>query len=129
MTALEAQWSPAQHLILGEDPQLRVFAEISVWHKKIELFRKGEDERMILHPPTPEDLAVHKRLLARLISDGEHLRALVGQIGLPENTDGITAESVAATLELLGADYRGWHEPMPQEQREQMLQEVFPDVA
>lgn len=39
MTAVEAQWSPAQHLILGEDPQLRVCAEIAVWLEKIELFR------------------------------------------------------------------------------------------
>src|SRR6266568_4289797 len=43
---LEAQWSPVQHLILGEDPQLRVYAETSVWFKKINLFRQGEDQRM-----------------------------------------------------------------------------------
>ena len=128
MTAVEAHWSPAKHLILGDDPQLRVYAEISVWHTKIELFRKGE-ERMFLHAPTPEDLAVHKSLLQRLLADGEHLLSLVRQIGLPENIEGITAESVAATVELLGADYRGWHEPMPDEQRERILREVFPDVA
>ncbi|MBI3849429.1 MAG: hypothetical protein HY298_03930 [Verrucomicrobia bacterium] len=129
MTALEAQWSPAKHLILGDDPQLRVYAEISVWYKKIELFRKGEDERMFLQDPTPEDLAVHKSLLQRLIADGEHLLSLVQQIGLPENVEGITPASVAATVELLSADYRGWHERMPAEKREQILREVFPDVA
>jgi hypothetical protein len=126
---LEAQWSPAKHLILGDDPQLRVYAEVSVWYKKIELFRKGEDERMFRHDPTPEDLAVHKSLLQRLLADGEHLLSLIRQIGLPENIEGITAESVAATVELLGADYRGWHEPMPAEQRERILREVFPEVA
>ena len=42
MTAVEAKWIPAKHLILGDDPQLRVFAEISVWYQKIEMFRKGE---------------------------------------------------------------------------------------
>ncbi len=46
MTAAEAQWSPVKHLLLGEDPQLQVYAEISVWYRKIELFRKGEVERM-----------------------------------------------------------------------------------
>ena len=45
MTALEAQWTPAKHFILGDDPQLRLYAEAAVWLKKIELFRKGEDER------------------------------------------------------------------------------------
>ena len=128
MTAVEAHWSPVKHLILGDDPQLRVYAEISVWYKKIELFRKGEDERMFQQDPTPEDLAVHKNLLQRLIADGDHLRSLVRQTGLPANLEGLTAESLAATLDLLRADHRGWHDPMPAEKRAQILREVFPDV-
>jgi hypothetical protein len=128
MTAVEQQWTPARHLILGDDPQLRVFADISIWYKKIELFRKGEDERMFLHEPTPEDLAVHKSLLQRLIADGEHLLSLVRQVGLPENRDEITLESAAATLELLQADYRGWHDSMPPEQKQRILA-AFTDVA
>ena len=68
MTALEAQWSPVRHLILGDDPQLRLYAEISVWYKKLELFRKREDDRMVLHEPTPEDLAIHKSLAIALRS-------------------------------------------------------------
>jgi hypothetical protein len=52
MTALEAQWGPAKHLILGDDPQLRIYAEVSVWYQKIELFRKGEDQRMFVQEPT-----------------------------------------------------------------------------
>jgi hypothetical protein len=128
MTAVEAQWSPVKHLILGEDPQLRVYAEVTVWLKKIELFRKGEGERMFQQDPTPEDLAVHKSLLQRLLADGEHLLSLVGQIGLPDNVEGMTRESVAATLDLLRVDYRGWHDPMPAEKRGQILKEAFPDV-
>ena len=128
MTVAEAPWVPAQHLILGEDPQLRVFAEISVWYKKIEAFRQGEDERMFHHDPAPEDLTVHKSLVQRLIADGEHLLSLVRQVGLPENSNGITSESVAATLELLQADYRGWHQPMPPDRRRQILTAAFPDV-
>ena len=126
MTAVEAQWSPVQHLILGEDPQLRIYAEVSVWFKKIELFRKEEDERMFFQKPTPEDLAVHKTLLQRLITDGDHLLSLIQQMGLPENLEGIKSEDVAATIETLRDTYRGWHEPMPAEQRDQMLREVFP---
>lgn len=129
MTAVEQQWTPARHLILGDDPQQQVFAEISIWHKKIGLFRKGEDERMFLHDPTPEDLAVHKSLLQRLIADGEHLVSLVRQIGLPGNADDRTLESAAATLEMLQADYRGWHDAMPPAQRIRILAAAFPDVA
>ena len=124
MTALEAQWSPVRHLILGDDPQLRLYAEISVWYKKLELFRKREDDRMVLHEPTPEDLAIHKSLLQRLIADGDHLLSLLQQLGLPENLEGISSDSVAASIELLRADYRGWHKPIPAEKREQILREV-----
>ena len=129
MTAVETQWIPAKHLILGDDAQLRVYAETLVWYKKLESFRKSEDERMFVQDTSPEDLAVHKSLLQRLIADGEHLLSLIHQIGLPENNEEITPESVAATVELLGADYRGWHEPMPPEQRTRILREIFPDVA
>jgi hypothetical protein len=129
MTMLEAQWSPVQHLILGEDPQLRVYAEVAVWYKKIELFRKGEDERMFDQEPTSEDLVVHKSLLRRLIADGAHLVSLIEQVGLPEDLKGVTPESVDATVETLRADYRGWHEPMAPERRAQILKEVFPAVA
>lgn len=128
MTAVEAQWSPVKHLILGDDPELRVYAEVAVWLKKIELFRKGEDARMFLQDATPEDLAVHKSLLERLLADGDHLLSLVRQIGLPANVEGITLESLSATLDLLRADYRGWHDPLPAEKAAQILREVFPDV-
>ena len=129
MTTVEAEWSPVKHLILGDDPELRIYAEASVWLKKLEFFRKGEDERMFLHEPTPEDLAVHKSLLQRLIADGDHLLSLIEQICLPENLEGITAESIRITVDLLRADYRGWHEPMSSERRTQILKQVFPDVA
>ena len=128
MTAVDAQWVPVKHLILGEDPQLRLFGEISVWNQKIESLRKREDERMVLHDPTREDLRVHKSLLQRLIADGEYLLSLVRQVGLPKNDIGISSESLAGTVELLQADYRGWHEPMPAERRERIVGAAFPDV-
>ena len=91
------------------------------------LFRS--DERMFLQEPAPEDLAVHKTLLQRLIADGDHLLSLIQQMGLPENIEGIKSQDVVATIETLRDTYRGWHEPMPAERREQMLREVFPDVV
>jgi hypothetical protein len=129
MTAVEAQWVEAKQQILGDDPQRRVLGDILAWYQKIEVFRKREDQRMVLHDPSAEDLAVHKSLLERLITDGQHLLSLAGQVGLPKNRDDITAESAAATLELLEADYRGWHKPMPEDQRKRIRTAAFPDVA
>lgn len=92
------------------------------------MFRKSEDERLFLHDPTPEDLAAHLILLQRLIADGDHLLSLLEHHGLPENAEEITPASVAATVELLRADYRGRHQPMPPHQRERILNQAFPDV-
>jgi len=128
VTTLEAQWNPAKHLILGDDPQLRLYAEASVWFKKIELFREGENRRMFLQHPTPEDRAVHKSLLQRLIADGEHLLLLIQQAGLPSNIEGVEAKDVGAAVETLRDSYRGWHEPISAQRRAQVLKEVFPDV-
>ena len=116
-------------MILGEDPQLRVYAEASVWFKKIELFRRGEDQRMFLQEPTAEDLTVHRGLLQRLIADGDHLLLLIQQVGWPVNIEGVKPEDVAAALETLRDTYRGWHEPVSAQRRAQILKEVFPDVA
>lgn len=84
---------------------------------------------MVLSEPTPEDLDFHKDLSLRLIADGEYLLSLIRQVDWPENGDGITPDSLAATIELLRADYRGWHESMPSDRRKRILSEVFPDVA
>ena len=84
---------------------------------------------MFIQETTAEDLAVHKSLLQRLIADGDHLMSLVAQIGMPPNVEDISSESVAATVELLRADYRGWHEPLPPKERQQILKQAFPDVA
>lgn len=129
MTAVEAQWGQVKQRILGKNPQVRVYARASLWFRKLELFRKGEDERMFRHEPTSEDLALHKSLLQRLIADGEHLVLLFEQAGPPRNLDAIKASDIAAAVENLRDTYRGWHEPMAAETRAQILHEVFPDVA
>ena len=80
---------------------------------------------MFRQTPAPEDLSVHKELLLRLMTDGEHLVRLIEQHGFVNNAESITLEDVKATLLNLRADYRGWHEPMPAAQQTQILSEVF----
>lgn len=127
MTTVSTQWSPAKHLILGDDPQVRVYAEVAVWFKKLEVFRGEEDERMFGQTPTPADFEVHKALLQRLIVNGDHLLLLVQQVGLPSNIGGVQADDLSAAVETLRDSYRGWHEPPTAERRSEVLQEVFPD--
>jgi hypothetical protein len=129
MTTVEQQWTPASHLILGDDPQQRIFVEVTDWFKKVQLFRQQEDERMFLREPAAEDLAIHKHLLQRLILDGQHLLSLVRQVGWPENNQGIAPEAVVVEVETLRDTFRGWHEPMSLGERERLMKAMFPHVA
>ena len=129
MTTVEAQWVPSRRLILGDDPRQRVFLEVLDWFKKVQLFRQQEDERMFQREPAEEDLAIHRHLLQRLMLDGQHLLSLVRQVGWPDDNRGIAPEAVAAEVETLGDTFRGWHQPMPQEERERLFRDIFPDVA
>jgi len=118
-------WGSAAQVILGPDPQLAIYGEAVVWFHKVELFRHEEEQRMYRHTPALEDLALHKELLLRLITDGDHLARLVEQHGLLSNAQGVTADDLKATLRNLRADYRGWHEPMPAPQQAQILRDIF----
>jgi hypothetical protein len=118
-------WGSAAEVILGPAPQLALYGEVVVWFHKVELFRRQEEQRMYRQSPAPEDLALHKELLLRLMTDGEHLTRLIEQHGLLANVEGVSAEDLKATVLNLQADYRGWHQPMPDFQRAQILHDVF----
>ena len=124
-TGSKQSWDTVAQVILGSDPQLALYGEVVVWFHKVELFRREEEERMLRQTPTPEDAALHKKLLLRLIADGERLVRLIEQHGFLSNTESITDDDLRATLQNLRADYRGWHEPMPAAQQAQILREVF----
>ena len=125
-TAGQAQnWGSAAEIILGPAPQLALYGEVVVWFYKVELFRRQEEQQMYRQSPAPEDLALHKELLLRLTTDGEHLTRLIEQHGLLPNVEGVTEQDVKAIMASLQADYRGWHQPMPDSQRAQILREVF----
>jgi hypothetical protein len=117
-------WASAQ-IILGPDPQLALYGETIVWFHKVELFRREEEERMYRQKPSQQDLAFHKNLLQRLITDGDHLTHLIEQHGFLANAEGFSGDDLRATLQNLRADYRGWHEPMAAGQRSKILREVF----
>jgi hypothetical protein len=121
----KAGWGSAAQVILGPDPQMALYGEAVVWFHKVELFRQEEEERMYRREPANDDLALHKELVLRLITDGEHLLRLIDQHGFLSNAQGVSGADLKATLQNLRADYRGWHEPMPAGQKAQVLSEVF----
>jgi len=82
-TTAEMEWTPTKQAILGSDPEMVLYSEVSLWFHKLELFRKGENDRMYLQDPIAKDIEIHKTLLQRLITDGEHLLSIVKQSGRP----------------------------------------------
>ena len=126
----EMNWTPATQAILGSNADLALYGEVSVWFHKLDLFRKDENQRMFLQQPGAEDLQIHKRLILRLIADGEHLLGLIGQAsGLAENPEKIKQTDLAAAVNDLRDTYRGWHEPMSVQRRKDVLTAVFGNVA
>jgi hypothetical protein len=125
----QIEWTPTRQAILGPDPALVIYGEISVWFHKLELFRREEEDRMFQRDPGPEDLEIHRSLVVRLIADGEHLLALIQQNGgLIQNREGIKAEDVRAAVNGLHESVRGWHANTSAERRNQILADVFSNV-
>jgi hypothetical protein len=109
---------------------MAIYGEVSLWFHKERVFRQREDERMYRREPSADDIAIHKALVLRLITDGEHLSQLARQAdGLISNPENIKAEDLTAAVEALRDTYRSWHTPMPSDQKERILNEVFRDVA
>jgi hypothetical protein len=122
---LRQSWGSAAEVILAPAPQLALYGEVVVWFHKVELFRREEEHLMYRQSPSMEDVTLHKKLLHRLLTEGEHLTQSIEQHGLLSNVEGVTREDVKATILSLQADFRGWHQPMPDSQRTQILRDVF----
>ena len=126
----DLEWAATRHAIVGADPEVALYGEVSVWFHKLDLFRRGEQARLYDGEPTAEDLEIHKGLACRLIADGEHLIRLIQEAGgLLSNHENIKGEDLGAALDALRDTYRGWHEAMPKDARERILGEIFRDVA
>jgi hypothetical protein len=121
----QLDWSPTQQAILGDDPEKTLLREVSAWFEKIRLLQRQEDEQMILKDPSESDLLVHKELTQRLIDDGEYLITVLSRRRNLKSK----ADNVTAALELLQLNYKGWHDPMPKEESDRILKQVFGDVT
>jgi hypothetical protein len=47
----QMEWTPARQAILGPDPVLTLYGEVSIWFHKLEMFRREENERMFQREP------------------------------------------------------------------------------
>ena len=124
-------WIPA--LILQADlekelaeKRLHLLRRLSTWLSLINIFRRLENEKMIIAEPTARDYKYHKAMLSFIVGSGE---ILVLELESHKQIDsvhiGMPFESVTATLQALRYDLRMWHSDMTAERRAEILQDVF----
>ena len=99
-------------------------SKIQEWSRCRQELTRWEEEHLLVDNPSPEQLAAHRRRVERLLFFGQ-LCAIVA--AHPDFGDFKTAEMVAATQEVLRNKLLMFHHPMPAQQAEQLLKEVFPE--
>lgn len=101
--------------------------DASAWYRAVDLFRATQDQRMVLHDPTPNDLRQHRTWIASLIAEGERLvTEAMSRDGESLGGDQLKLPDMEATLELLYLWQREWHGPkMPAARRREILKSVF----
>ena len=99
-------------------------ASAEEWSRSVNRLNRWEEEHLLVDNPSPEQLAAHRRRVDRLLFFGQ-LCAIVA--AHPDFGDFKTAEMVAATQEVLRNKLLMFHHPMPAQQAEQLLKEVFPE--
>jgi hypothetical protein len=127
-SAVSPSWNAVDFLVdfNTREKRLGLLMETLGWMVAIMLFRRTESETIYMAEPSEADRRYHKRILAALIAEGERLLADLQQSGgLANNSDGIKAEDIDATVEELRNTQAQWYGDMTPERRLQILEEVF----
>jgi len=91
-------------------------ASAEEWSRSVNRLNRWEEEHLLVDNPSPEQLAAHRRRVERLVFFGQ-LCAIVAA----------HPDFGAATQEVLRNKLLMFHHPMPAQQAEQLLKEVFPE--
>ena len=96
------------------------------WSRCINDLNRWEDQHLLsVDQPPAEKLAEHKRIVERLLFFGQFFAFATAR---PEFADADTAGMVFATQQVLRDKLQMFHNPMPKETADRILQEVFPEA-
>ena len=98
--------------------------KIDEWSRCSRELTRWEDAELLDDPPDPARLAQHKAMLERLTFFGQVFAFVTSR---PDFPDGHLAELVHATQWVFREKFRMFHNPMPKEEAERLLAEVFPE--
>jgi hypothetical protein len=106
---------------LAEVPLL---AEAVRWFEACRMLRDFENRHLLVNPGS-DDLRAHRVVIADLIADGEILAWQARQSRVDLSAADFKIEDIEAETRLLRDNARMFHEPMPAEEAEHILKEVF----
>src|SRR2546430_1680220 len=127
----DAKITMSLELQLDEDALCHKFVDrekfaksASSWSQRLRDLNEFEDEYLSGNSPNPDKLAQHKKLVERLMFVGQILATVTAH---PDFDDSETAAMIFATQQALRDSLRMFHNPMPKEGADRILQEVFPE--
>lgn len=96
------------------------------WAEAVEQFRQWEDQEVLRKDPSPRDLARHRHESAWIIRATRHLQDMAMDPEFPVRE---RADEIAGRLAQLEATYMEIHDPMTDEQADEILRQAFPDAS
>lgn len=99
-------------------------AEAVRWFEHCRIIRDFENKHLLTEP-TPVDLYAHRVVITDLIADGEILAWQARQTGADFSPVGFTVEDIEAETRLLRDNFRTFHEPMPSEEANRIVEGIF----
>jgi hypothetical protein len=127
----ERDWSAVKLLVeeMKEEMAERrnhLLFRITAWHFTLKVFRRVENEKMVLRSPQERDAKYHKAMLAFLRGCGEILLLELGvQQDIDSQSVGISYADMAAVVEELKMTEREWYGDMTEARRDEILKNVF----
>src|SRR5438270_3491524 len=94
------------------------------WFERCRMLRDFEHKHLLATPST-EDLRAHLVVIADLIADGELLSWQARQTEVDFSPVGFRIEDLEAETRLLRDNSPMFHEPMPAEEAERVLEDAF----
>ena len=127
----ERDWSAVRLLVEELEQELaerrtHLLFRITAWYFALKVFKRVENEKTVLRPPTERDSKYHKAMLAFLRGCGE---MLLVELGNHQEIDpaqiGIGFADLAAMVEDLKMTEREWYGDMTKSRRAEILTDVF----
>jgi hypothetical protein len=122
-TALDA--GPVNELESSSVPRWLINQMLDRWAEAVEQFRHWEDQEILRKEPSPQDLGRHRHEGAWIIRATRHLQDMAMDPDFPLRE---RAEEIAGRLAQLEATFMEIHDPMTDQQADEILRQAFPDA-